>query len=249
MGNMTALADAKPAGVILLDIEGTTTPVDFVYQTLFPFARRQAKNFLVQHQETAAIRSLLARLRDENREDRQKGLDPPLLVETDVDSVTAYLHWLMDEDRKSTPLKELQGLIWEAGYQSGDLLSRVYEDVPRALSRWRRQGKEIGIYSSGSVLAQKLLFAHTEAGDLTPLIDDYFDTHIGGKKEVESYTRIARELGKSPAEILFASDITAELAAAVAAGLQTRLCLRPGNAPPEEAADYQTIHSFDEVLL
>lgn len=237
--------------VVLLDIEGTTTPVDFVYKTLFPFARNHVETFLRQHSTSEEVRAISAQLREENAEDLHKGLPATVIPpgEDDIQTVVAYVHWLIEIDRKSTPLKSLQGMIWEEGYRSGELQSEIFADVPRAFQKWLEQGTAICIFSSGSVLAQKLLFAHTEAGDLTPLIDDYFDTHIGGKKEVESYTRIARELGKSPAEILFASDITAELAAAVAAGLQTRLCLRPGNAPPEEAADYQTIHSFDEVLL
>ena len=245
---MTERRDQQSISVILLDIEGTTTPVDFVYKTLFPFARRRTRDFLAQNWSAPNLQSILTSFREENLAARQKALAPPLLAEDDPDAVTAYVHWLMDRDRKSTPLKELQGLIWQAGYASGELSSAVYEDVPRALARWRRQGKAICIYSSGSVLAQKLLFSHTEAGDLSPYIRDYFDTHIGAKREAESYRRIADALRTPPARLLFLSDITAELAAAGEAGLQTLLCIRPGNAPPEDAASYEAIHSFDNVF-
>ena len=245
---MTERRDQQSIRVILLDIEGTTTPVDFVYKTLFPFARQRTRDFLAQNWSAPSLQPILTSFREENLADRQNGLAPPVLAEVDPDTITAYVHWLMDRDRKSTPLKELQGLIWQAGYASGELLSAVYEDVPRALARWRRQGKTICIYSSGSVLAQKLLFSHTEAGDLSPYIRDYFDTHIGAKREAESYRRIAAALQIPPAQLLFLSDITAELAAAVEAGLQTLLCFRPGNAPPEDAASYEAIHSFDTVF-
>src|SRR5262249_36184556 len=147
-----------------------------------------------------------------------------------LNSAVVYLHWLIDIDRKSTPLKSLQGLIWQAGYASGELRSEIFDDVPPAFARWREQGTAIGIFSSGSVLAQKLLFAHTRAGDLTPFMQAYFDTNTGAKKEAESYRRIAAELRRPPREILFLSDVTAELDAAQTAEMQTALSVRPGNA-------------------
>ena len=153
----------------------------------------------------------------------------------------------MDRDRKSPPLKSLQGKIWEEGYLKGELRGQVFEDVPPAFQRWRNQGRIILIYSSGSVLAQKLLFAHTESGDLTSLIDGYFDTTIGAKKETDSYRRITLTMKLQPTETLFVSDVTSELDAAAGAGLETLLCSRPGNAEPEAGAR-QVINSFDEIF-
>ena len=245
---MTGRRDQRSIRAILLDIEGTTTPVDFVYKTLFPFARRRTRDFLAQTWTAPSLQPILASFCKENLADRQNGLAPPLLAEVDPDSVTAYVHWLMDRDRKATPLKELQGLIWQAGYEEGELLSEVYEDVPPAMARWHQQGKMVCIYSSGSALAQKLLFSHSEAGDLSPYICEYFDTHIGAKREAASYRRIAEALQTPPAHLLFLSDITAELAAAEEAGLQALLCLRPGNAPQEDAARYESISSFDDIF-
>ncbi len=230
---------------ILLDIEGTTTPIDFVYQVLFPFARRRTGDYLKTHWSADDVQHDLARLREEHAADAQQGLTPPPLEPT-VESVTGYIHWLMDQDRKSTPLKSLQGKIWLEGYQSGELLSQVFEDVPPALDRWHSQGKQIYIYSSGSVLAQKLLFGHTTFGDLTPLLSGYFDTTIGAKQEVESYRRIAASIQQLPENILFVSDVVAELNAASAAGLQCVLSLRAGNHPQPPHA-FPTINSFAEL--
>ncbi len=235
---------------ILLDIEGTTTPIDFVYQVLFPFARTHVKDYLSRHWTSAGVQEDLAGLRKEQAMDAEQGLAPPVISagseETQLESAVAYVHWLMDQDRKSTPLKSLQGKIWEEGYRSGELLSQVFADVPSAMERWHKQGKRICIYSSGSVLAQKLLFGFTVAGDLTPLISDYFDTAVGAKQEAESYRRIAAALQVPPEEILFVSDVVAELDAAQTAGLQTALSLRPGNRP-QPSNSYSAVHSFDEL--
>ncbi len=152
----------------------------------------------------------------------------------------------MDRDRKTTALKSIQGRIWSNGYNSGDLHSQAFEDVPRAFARWQQQGKAICIYSSGSMLAQKLLFAHTEAGDLTPFISSFFDTTIGAKREIESYRRIASELKVPPREIVFVSDVTAELDAAADAGFETLLCVRPGNHS-QAANAHAVIQTFDQI--
>ena len=233
---------------LLLDIEGTTTPIDFVYETLFPYARAHARDYLTANLQSAQadIRALL----EENAEDSRQRLGSPFLEgppgQVSIDSVVAYIHWLMDHDRKSTPLKSVQGKIWEQGYRSGELRSQVFEDVPRAFKRWHQQERMILIYSSGSVLAQKLLFAHTEAGDLTPLISDFFDTNVGAKKDAESYRRIADAHKLRPSEIIFLSDVAAELDAAAAAGLQTLLCMRPGN-PQTAVSSHALIRNFDEI--
>jgi enolase-phosphatase E1 len=240
-----------PTRVILLDIEGTTTPIDFVYQTLFPYARRRVKGFLAAHLSDEATRAHVAGLRDEHAADMGQSPGPPPLQEQPekalIESITAYVHWLMDRDRKSTPLKSLQGRIWEAGYRSGELQSQVFDDVPRALLRWHGQQKEICIYSSGSVLAQKLLFAHAEAGDLTAFIRDYFDTRVGAKRDGETYRRIAHSLARAPSEIVFISDVVAELDAARSAEFQTLLCERPGN-PSQPVSSHAAIHTFDELF-
>jgi len=238
------------ASGILLDIEGTTTPIDFVYQALFPFARTRVKDYLARHWADDDVQRDVAQLREEQAADAEQGLAPPENdAESDqIESAVAYLYWLMDRDRKSTPLKSLQGKIWEEGYQAGELLSQVFEDVPPAMKRWHEQGKQICIYSSGSVLAQKLLFAHTVAGDLTPLLSGYFDTTVGAKAEADSYRRIAASLQLPPVEITFISDVIAELDAAHAAGMQGLLSLRPGNRPQPPSDLFKTIHSFTELL-
>ncbi|MDT4953613.1 MAG: enolase-phosphatase [Acidobacteriota bacterium] len=240
-----------PISTILLDIEGTTTPIDFVYQILFPYARERLKDFITRHRADEEVRSIVSDLFAEHAQDKSTDL-PPLrysdnLDEEQIEAIAAYCHWLMRHDRKLTPLKTLQGKIWEEGYRSGELKSEVFPDVLPNLRRWREQGKTVCIYSSGSVLAQKLLFAHTGQGDLTKFVHDFFDTNVGHKTEQGSYTRIAGLLGK-PSEILFISDVVAELDAAQAAGFQTLLCVRPGNPQQPDSSVHDIIHTFDDVL-
>jgi enolase-phosphatase E1 len=219
---------------ILLDIEGTTTSIDFVYEVLFPFAHQHVKEFIRQQRESADVSKDIAELRAEYLADVEDGNEPPLWQDhaddSWLESVTAYVHWQMKQDRKSTALKSLQGKIWEAGYLSGRLLSQVYPDVPPAFARWKKQGKKIYIYSSGSILAQKLLFAHTIHGDLTGYIDSCFDTTTGPKRAEASYQTIAEKIGATAGDVLFLSDVIAELDAAREAGMLTTLCIRPGNA-------------------
>ncbi len=252
---MTNLEFDEPVNTILLDIEGTTTPIDFVHQVLFPYARHHLRDYLTRHFSDPDVQSDLASLRAEHAADAAQQFNPPAPTppawndgEGLLESAVAYLHWLMDRDRKSTPLKSLQGKIWEEGYRAGELKSVVFEDVPRALERWRGRNRRVCIYSSGSVLAQKLLFAHTTAGDLSSLIDGYFDTTIGAKKEAASYRRIAEALRVSPAEIVFVSDVAAELNAANAAGLQTLLSVRPENPPQNQPGGGKWVTTFDELL-
>src|SRR5262245_40898415 len=235
--------------VVLLDVEGTTTPVEIVYQVLFPFARDHVREFL-QNPPKAAYADV-ERLKEDHAAEHAQNLNAPDWREEPVgsrlDSVVAYVHWLMDRDRKSTALKSLQGKIWELGYRTGALRSEVYPDVPTALARWRGQGKKICIFSSGSVLAQKLLFGHTTEGDLTALIDIYFDTETGPKTAASSYAQIALKLQVARSEILFVSDVPAELDAAESAGLQPMLCVRPGR-PLTAASQCPTIRTFDEIF-
>ncbi len=159
----------------------------------------------------------------------------------------AYVHWLMDRDRKSTGLKSLQGKIWEAGYRAGELRGQVYGDVLPAFDRWKQQGRDIAIFSSGSVQAQQCLFAHSTAGDLTPFIRAYFDTTTGAKTAADSYARIAAAVDRSPSEVLFLSDVSAELDAARQAGLATALCVRSPEAVPP-GGEHPVIRTFDQVL-
>jgi enolase-phosphatase E1 len=227
---------------VLLDVEGTTTPIDFVAGVLFPFARRRLRGYLDAHAGDPALASDLELLRSDYAAERMKGESPPA-----PEDPAALVEWLMDRDRKSTGLKTLQGRIWEEGYRGGELRSVVYPDVPPALARWRRDGLRIAIFSSGSVRAQRLLFAHTAGGDLTPAIEAYFDTATGPKREPRSYQLIAEALGLDAGSLLFLSDVPAELDAALAAGLKTRLSLRPGN-PPCDPGPHRVIRDFGEAL-
>jgi enolase-phosphatase E1 len=234
---------------VVLDIEGTTTPLAFVHETLFPFARRALETFvreqIDQPETTGAFRSLRADwLADVSRDDGPPAWPDQGSREARVLAIVAYASWLMDRDRKAFGLKELQGLIWERGYREGSLRGEVFPDVPDALRRWRAGGVSVAIYSSGSVLAQQLLFRSTPFGDLTPLIDAYFDTTVGAKRDANSYHRIAEALERQPQRLLFVSDVPAELNAARAAGCAAVLCLRPGNAP---AVDAESIRGFDAI--
>lgn len=231
---------------ILLDIEGTTTPIAFVHDVLFSYARAHVREFLTNNFETDEVRADIALLREEHAQDVS---NKPRLLDSEIDSIVAYVEWLIAEDRKSTGLKSLQGKIWRQGYSEGSLKSQVFADVAPALRRGHAAGLSISIFSSGSVLAQQLLFAHTEVGDLTRFIDNYFDTNVGKKGEPDSYRRIAAALGLAPNEIMFISDVTTELDAASEAGMKTLLSIRPGNAPQPAAERYQSIHTFDEFLL
>jgi enolase-phosphatase E1 len=235
---------------ILLDIEGTTTPIAFVHEVLFSYARSRVREYLAEHFDSAELRADLERLREEHTVDLKQDLRPPALVngprDAHIDSIVAYVSWLMDRDRKSTGLKSLQGKIWRQGYLDGTLKAQLFPDVAPALERWRRAGLKISIFSSGSSLAQKLLFAHTEAGDLTSFISNYFDTTVGSKTDVESYRQIAAALCLPTTDVLFISDVVGELDAASSAGMQTLLCVRPGNPPQGSAERYKIIQSFKE---
>jgi enolase-phosphatase E1 len=227
---------------VLLDIEGTTTPIDFVHKTLFPYARKGIGQYVANHFD--ALRPEIITLAEEHSHDRDYHLpfDP-----TEPGSVSGYLESLIDRDRKSTPLKSIQGKLWQVGYESGELVSRMFGDVMPAFGRWKDGGKTIAIYSSGSVLAQQLLFRHTEVGDLTPFISQFFDTNMGAKRESESYQKIAEEMRAEPSEILFVSDVVDELDAARSSGLQTLLSIRPGNAEIESDTSHRSITTFADI--
>ena len=237
---------------ILLDIEGTTSPIDFVYQVLFPFVRAHLRDYLRRNADSTELRRDLSMLREEHLRDLEQGLAPPKWIDKPLDaqteSVVQYVFWLMDRDRKSTGLKSLQGKVWQEGYVKGELRSQVFQDVPPALRYWKNKNLDVRIFSSGSVLAQKLLFANTEVGDLTHLLCGYFDTNIGPKTDQESYRQIANEFRLPASEVLFISDMAAELDAAKCAGMQTLLCVRPGNLPQPEKHGHGVISSFSEII-
>ncbi|MGH7530001.1 MAG: acireductone synthase [Gemmatimonadales bacterium] len=241
----------EPVRAILLDIEGTTTPVEFVHQVLFPYARARVAAFLAQHAADPDVRADIARLRAEYAAERPQESGPPSWERADdLAAAAAYAHWLSDRDRKSTGLKSLQGKIWEEGYRAGGALHGrvpIYPDVAPALARWRAGGRDVAIFSSGSVQAQRSLFANTTAGDLTPLLAAYFDTTTGPKQESGSYTRLAAALGRAPWEVLFVSDVGAELDAARQAGMRTALCVRATASPAAAGGDHPVIGTFDAI--
>jgi enolase-phosphatase E1 len=215
---------------VVLDVEGTTTPVAFVHEVLFPFAAERVESFLDEHREAADVHAELHALWREYAADPDAPRDWAGGVE-DRAGAARYVRWLIEHDRKATPLKALQGRMWEQGYRSGELVSHVYPDVPGALERWRAAGATIAIFSSGSVLAQQLIFEHSDAGNLRALVDAHFDTNVGAKREAGSYRRIVEELGVAAGDALFVSDVVEELDAARAAGLATALCVRDGDGP------------------
>lgn len=220
---------------VVTDIEGTTSSLSFVKDVLFPYARAHLARFVAAHASQPVVRALLE---DANRE-AGGGLDDAGIV--------AQLERWIDEDRKITPLKSLQGLIWEAGYRNGDFKGHIYPDAAAQLRAWHARGIKLYVYSSGSVYAQKLLFGHSEAGDLTPLFSGYYDTHIGAKREADAYRAIVADIGVPAGEILFLSDIVEELDAARAAGMQTIQLVREGEL--EAHARHRQVRDFDAVTF
>ena len=226
---------------ILTDIEGTTSSISFVKDVLFPYARRELPRFVRDRGHEPEVRQWLDMVAAENGGLCQDGM----IVET--------LQGMIDQDRKHTALKALQGMIWLDGYQGADFTAHVYPDVLPRLQAWHDAGHPLAVYSSGSVPAQKLLFAHTDSGDLTGLFSGWFDTAIGGKREADSYARIAQALDTAPGDILFLSDVVAELDAAREAGLRTTLIDRPQDYPEPRGGEALHGHpravGFDDVGL
>jgi enolase-phosphatase E1 len=224
---------------ILTDIEGTTSSISFVKDVLFPYARRALPGFVRERGSEPEVRRWLDMVATEHG----AMCDDAMIVET--------LQGWIDEDRKHTALKALQGLMWRDGYLSGELEADMYPDAVAGLRRWHEGGHRLAVYSSGSVAAQKLLFAHTDAGDLTPLFDAFFDTEVGPKREADSYRLIADSLNRRPGDIVFLSDVVAELDAARAAGLPTVLLDRREDYPqPRDAVaanGHPRVESFDAV--
>ncbi len=226
--------------LVLLDIEGTVSPLAYVHSVLFPYVRHQLGPFLERHGKEPTVRAALELMVAEARPGRS---EIPELAE-----LAALVHELMDRDAKQTGLKQLQGLIWEEGFASGVLHSEVFPDVPRALLAWVNCRLQVRIFSSGSTHAQRLFFGHTTAGNLRPYLAGYHDTTTGPKRFAASYTTIACEAGVTPGEVLYLSDITAELDAAREAGCATALALRPGNAP-NPPHTHPVLASFAEIEI
>ncbi len=218
---------------VLTDIEGTTSSLSFVKDVLFPYARTHLGDFVRRHAHKADIAALL----DDVRGEAGQVLD--------LNGVIRQLEQWIDEDRKITSLKALQGLLWECGYKKGDFQGHVYPDARARLVQWQQAGLGLYVYSSGSIHAQKLLFGYTEFGDLNPLFSGYFDTTTGAKVDVESYRRIAEQIGLPAAQILFLSDIEAELDAARQAGLATCWLVRDGAA--DSVAGHQQVADFSAI--
>jgi enolase-phosphatase E1 len=233
-----------PPGVeaVLTDIEGTTTSISFVYDTLFPYAEARLGAFCSRPSPGPELAAAIAQLRREHEEEARQGTAGL----PGFGDGAPYARHLMRLDRKSTGLKQLQGLIWDEGYRAGDLRGEVFPDVPPALEAWARLGVRLRVFSSGSVRAQKLLFGNTGQGDLARLFEGFHDTTTGPKQEPASYRAIAGELALPPAAILFLSDVRGELDAAATAGLRTGLLLRPGNHPVEPG-DHPKYTSFAEL--
>jgi enolase-phosphatase E1 len=220
---------------ILTDIEGTTSSISFVHETLFPYAKSRLRGFLRAHARRPEVAAHLHAVAME--EGRQLTLE---------DACDVLERWIA-EDRKATPLKALQGMVWAEGYAAGELKGHVYPDTPECLRRWHAQGLKLYVYSSGSVEAQQLIFGHTDYGDLTPLFSGYFDTRVGAKRDVASYRSILSQIGFAAEEVLFLSDIGEELDAAQEAGLKTTQLLRDARAKP--FAQHPAAASFAEVRL
>ena len=239
---------------LLLDIEGTTCPVSFVAEVLFPYAAQQLPTFLQSQANDPTVQRLLADVQQAWRNDADpdaRSLWQEALGQqqsTALAAATAYLQLLIKQDRKLTPLKDLQGLIWRGGYAAGELVAPLYPDVAAALHNWHQEGIVLGVYSSGSVAAQKLLYRHCNAGDLTPLFSHWFDTRIGSKQQSESYQLIADAMNCKAENILFISDALAECQAAKKAGFKILFSKRSGN-PQTEPGPFQAISNYAELRI
>ncbi|KAM3831995.1 enolase-phosphatase E1 [Vipera latastei] len=246
--------------VFLLDVEGTTTPITFVKDILFPYIRENIRDYLDTHWEEEECQQDVGLLRKQAEEDsHMEGVVPIPLetrdgeeeVERVIQAVIDNVLWQMSLDRKTTALKQLQGHMWRAAYENGCLKGEFFKDVVPAVKKWKEAGRKVYIYSSGSVEAQKLLFGNSTEGDLLELFDGHFDTKIGPKVDSESYQRIAASIGCATNNILFLTDVTQEADAAEEAEMHVAIVIRPGNAglTDDEKSYYRLITSFSELSL
>ncbi|KAF3442031.1 hypothetical protein FNV43_RR15947 [Rhamnella rubrinervis] len=240
---------------VVLDIEGTTTPISFVSDVLFPYARNNVGRHLSATYETAETQADIKLLRSQVQEDLEKGVNGAVPIppehagkEEVIAALVANVEAMIKADRKITALKQLQGHIWRTGYENNELEGVVFEDVPEALERWHNSGIKVYIYSSGSRLAQRLIFGKTNYGDLRKYLSGFFDTTVGNKRETRSYVEITESVGvDKPSEILFVTDVFQEAVAAKGAGLEVIISIRPGNGPLPENHGFKTVNSFSEI--
>jgi len=232
---------------VLLDIEGTTSSISFVYDEMFPFVRDTLSNFLSENWDSPALPACLDMLAADVEQDPKSWLSGT--AEENQQAVAKAVIGLMDADVKATGLKELQGMIWKSGFKTGQLVAHLFDDVAERIQAWKASGLDVRIYSSGSIAAQKLFFGHSVAGDLLDQFSGHYDTTSGSKREAESYRTISQKFDCDPGQIVFISDVVEELAAAEEAGLQTALSVRPGNKPVPEDHGYLTIESFAELEI
>ncbi|MBP7281247.1 MAG: acireductone synthase [Leptospiraceae bacterium] len=234
--------------VCLFDIEGTTTPISFVHEVLFPYSKEKMSDFIFSGK---LAHKIVAELILENRKDIEEGLFSAQILGSDhivnLPALVSYLQYLIRVDRKSKPLKEIQGQIWKVGYENAELKSILFADVTDFFKRLEDKKIQIGIYSSGSVEAQKYIFRYSNFGDLTKYISFYFDTNIGGKREKQSYEEIARLIRVTPNQILFFTDVKEEADAAENAGLSVFILDRPGNHP-QPPHHYSILQDFTSLL-
>lgn len=244
--------------VVLCDIEGTTTSISFVKDTLFPYALMNVQSFLNDNWNDPSTQKAVVDLREQSKTDLKSDLKGvTVLLDEDKDkieqiaAIVENVKWQMANDRKEAPLKNLQGLIWAKGYKDGTIKGHVYPDVPKAFDSWIEHGTKIYIYSSGSVAAQKLIFEHTELGDLLPKLSGHFDTAVGMKQDSNSYLNILKDIGCVASETLFLTDIVLEATAAMKADINVVLLDRPGNAPftVEHRTEFSVVTSFDDINL
>lgn len=231
---------------LLLDIEGTTCPVSYVSEVLFPYSSNSVNEYLQSNDQDEELKDLLEQISHSWQEDADAAAAG--LTFNTGKTVADYIRWLISHDRKLTPLKQLQGLIWKQGYAAGELQAPLFEDVPAALHRWWLQGLSLAVYSSGSIGAQQLLYGHSNAGDIKYFFSHWFDTNIGGKQQAQSYCKIAEMMNVAPGLVLFISDVKAELEAAEAAGMQVLFSYRSDN-PQRDAGRFAKIDRYNLLQI
>lgn len=251
---MASTINMQDISHVIMDIEGTVASISMVHEKMFPFVRTNVDDYLKTTWADEVTQADIKLLIEQSDADKAQGVDNIKLITLPIDTpdvdalraeLVANVLSQMDIDRKIGALKTLQGHIWKKGFQSGELVGELYDDVYAALNAWVAAGKVIAIYSSGSVGAQVLLFSNTQRGDLTPMFNNnFFDTAVGHKREAQSYTNIATKLNVDPAKCLFLTDICEEGVAAVEAGMKTLIVIRPGNNPLNNVTNLTTIDDF-----
>lgn len=244
------------AKTVICDIEGTTSSISFVKDTLFPYALKNVEEYLKANWNEDATKTVVAALREQAEEDKKAEVEGALTIpagdsEDIIPDIVKYVEWQTSRDAKTGSLKTLQGLVWAKGYKDGSIKGHVYEDVSKALEQWTEGGRKVYIYSSGSVDAQKMLFEHSEQGDLVKYLAGHYDTKIGAKTEKDSYAAILKNIEATAEEALFLTDVVAEAKAAKEAGLNVVVLDRPGNAElsEDDRKEFTVVSSFADIPL